>query len=109
MRIYIYANDVPNWHKRDYLISRWTSTVAKFRIPIEICEISVCQNKALINAFYMSAPLADDVQTSPAQVHGAKVQQILHIYKCIRIFLEKLDIHLCISKKNCNFAGQICI
>ena len=57
----------------------------------------------------MSATLADDVQTSPTQVCGAKVQQILHIYKCIRIFLEKLDIHLCISKKMCNFAGQICI
>ena len=73
MRICIYANDVPNWHKRDHLISRRTSTVAQFRIPIESCEVSTSQNKALINAFHMSAPLAADVQTSPAQVHGAKV------------------------------------
>ena len=62
--IHIYANGVPNWHKRDYLISRWTSTVAQFRIPIESCEVSTSQNKALINACHMSAPLADDVQTS---------------------------------------------
>ena len=64
MRICIYANGVPNWHKRDHLISRRTSTVAQFRIPIESCEVSTSQNKALINAFHMSAPLADDVQTS---------------------------------------------
>ena len=51
MRICIYANDVPNWHKRDHLISRRTSTVAQFRIPIESCEVSRRQNKALINAF----------------------------------------------------------
>ena len=48
----------------DYFISRSTSIVAKFRIPIESCEVSTSQNKALINAFHMSAPLADDVQTS---------------------------------------------
>ena len=72
MRICIYANDVPNWHKRDHLISRRTSTVAQFRIPIESCEVSTSQNKALINAFHMSAPLADDVQKSPAQVCDCK-------------------------------------
>ena len=40
----------------------------------EIFRISKCQNRALINAFLICLlPSADDVQTSPAQVHGAKV------------------------------------
>ena len=83
MRICIYANDVPNWHKRDHLISRRTSTVAQFRIPIESCEVSTSQNKALINAFHMSAPLADDVQTSLGA--GLRLQRYNKKCKCASI------------------------
>ena len=83
VRICIYANGVPNWHKRDHLISRRTSTVAKFRIPIESCEVSTSQNKALINAFHMSAPLAADVQTSLGA--GLRLQRYNKKCKCASI------------------------
>jgi len=36
----------------------------------------------------MSAPLAADVQTSPAQVHGTKVQQNLRMCKKNRILVR---------------------
>ena len=36
----------------------------------------------------MSAPLAADVQTSPAQVHGAKVVKNLRMCKKIAIFFR---------------------
>ena len=76
VRAYTYTQKTyHNWHKRDNSISRRTSIVAQFRIPFESCEVSRRQNKALINAFLICLlPSADDVQTSPAQVHGAKVQ-----------------------------------
>ena len=49
-------------------------SLLSLKIP-ESCEVSKCQNRALINAFLICLlPSADDVQTSPAQVHGAKVQ-----------------------------------
>ena len=74
-RTYIYAKDVPNRHKKDTLYPvghlsllspEDTLKVAKFR------SVRTERNKRLLICLF---PSADDVQTSPAQVHGAKVQK----------------------------------
>lgn len=49
----------------------------------------------------MSAPLADDVQTSPAQVCDCKDSEIFLIEQKKRVFFSIL---LCIFKKITNFA-----
>ena len=81
MRICIYAKDVPNRHKRDNLYPVGHLSLLSPECT-ETCEIPRSQNRASINAFLICLlPSAADVQTSPAQVHGAKVQQNLRMCK----------------------------
>ena len=70
----MYAKDVPNRHKRDNLYPVGHLSLLS---PDEILKVAKFQdvrterNKRLLLCLL---PSADDVQTSPAQVHGAKVQ-----------------------------------
>ena len=58
----------------------------------------------------MSAPLADDVQTSPgAGLRCKGTKKNVSVQIDTDFFRKKIDIHLCISEILCNFAGQICI
>ena len=71
-----------NRHKRDNPISRRTSTVAKSCIQLKVAKFHRVRTERNKRLFNMSAnPPADDVQTSPAQVHGAKVVKILQMCK----------------------------
>ena len=88
MRICIYAKAVPNRHTRDNLYPVGHLPLLSPETNIEICEISECQNKASINAFLICLlPSADNVQTSPAQVHDAKVVNYFEMYKKNRILV----------------------
>ena len=59
---------------------------------MEICEISIRQNKASINAFLICLlPSAADARHPLAQVHGAKV----HFFFELRKKKIKKKCHLC--------------
>ena len=79
-----------NRHKRDNLYPvGHLSLLSSYQV--EICEISISQNKALINAFLICLlPSAADVRHPSAQVHGAKVVLFFELSKKKRILLRFL-------------------
>ena len=70
-----------NRHKRDNLYPVGHLSLLGLKIP-ESCEVSKCQNRALINAFLICLlPSASDVRHPSAQVHGAKVVNYFELSK----------------------------
>ena len=87
MRIRIYAKDVPNRHKRDILHPVGHLSLLSSASFSETCDISIRQNRALINAFLICLlPSAKDVRHPSAQVHGAKVVNYFGLSKKIATF-----------------------
>ena len=94
VRAYAYTqNAYQNRHKRDNLYPVGHLSLLSLKIP-ESCEVSKCQNRALINAFLICLlPSANDVRHPSAQVHGAKLQHFFetckHIHTKIVIYVPK--------------------
>ena len=74
VRTYQYAKDVPNRHKKDTLYPVGHPSLLSPEKSLKVAKFQGVRTERNKRLLLCLLPSADDVQTSPAQVHGAKVQ-----------------------------------
>ena len=79
--IHIYANGVPNRHKRDNLYPVGHLSLLSPEKSLKVAKFQGVRTERNKRLLLCLLPSADDVQTSPAQVCGAKILQNLRMCK----------------------------
>ena len=70
--IHIYANGVPNRHKKDNLYPVGHLSLLSPEKSLKVAKFQGVRTERNKRLLLCLLPSADDVQTSPAQVHGCK-------------------------------------